>query len=124
MTKSGLSSPMNMALLLIVALLIGAIGGFLVGRAMLTPLPPAQVAAQPALNQLNDVLSAENVWIVEGFSCPMPDCHNPLATCQGELPRRIRDWINSQLASGRSGKDLREEVIRTHGQALYKLPLK
>ena len=52
----------------------------------------------------------------------MPGCTNPLLTCPGELPRRIRDWINQQRATGRPGDDIRAEIIRVHGQNLYKLP--
>ena len=120
MANSNLASRLNLVLLLLVGVLAGGIAGFFVGQANVPPVPTVVGSALP-LN-LNDVLALENVWIVEGFTCPMPDCQNPLTTCQGELPRRIRDWVNVQLAAGRSGQELRDEVIRTHGQALHKLP--
>ncbi|GAB4314187.1 MAG: hypothetical protein Kow0074_01050 [Candidatus Zixiibacteriota bacterium] len=110
------ASRINAFLILIVGLLVGGIAGYVVGHSSVN----TSVAGTAYLN-LNDVISNENAWIVEGLTCPMPGCTNPLLTCQGELPRRIRDWVNSQLAVGRPGQDIRAEIIRTHGANVQKL---
>lgn len=110
------ASRINAFLILIVGLLVGGIAGYIVGHSNVNT-----TAVGTAQLSLNDVLSNDNAWIVEGLTCPMAGCTNPLLTCQGELPRRIRDWVNSQLATGRPGQDIRAEIIRTHGANVQKL---
>jgi len=111
------AARINTILLLVVGVLAGGIVGYIIGhQGAAQNVIPGTVALQ-----LDDVLSAENAWIVEGLTCPMPGCYNPLLTCQGELPRRIRDWVNSQLRSGRAGEEIRAEIIATHGQNVQKI---
>ncbi|MEW5702181.1 MAG: hypothetical protein AB1792_08135 [Candidatus Zixiibacteriota bacterium] len=110
----------NLVLLFLVGLLAGGIGGFFIGRQEVGGVAATQTAVTPTV--LNDVIPVEDAWIVAGFSCPMPGCTNPLLNCPGELPRRIRDWVNSQLAAGRPGADIRAEIERVHGANLHKLP--
>jgi hypothetical protein len=119
MSNGNGSARINTLLFFLVGLLSGGIIGYLLGGADQAPVMPA--GTQPAITQLNDVLPVQDVWIVEGFSCPMPGCTNTLLECQGELPRRIRDWVNSQRALGRTGEDIRAEIIRKHGANLNKL---
>ncbi len=115
-TQSG--ARVNSVLLLIIGLLVGVIAGYMYGR---TDTPQQVVRSGGAANQfLNDRIAAENQWIVEGMNCPMPNCTNTLLECQGDLPRQIRHWVNSQLSAGRSGQDIRNEIIRTHGDNLFK----
>ncbi len=109
------ASRINTFLVLVVGLLVGGIAGYIVGHS-----GAGTAAVGTAQLNLNDVLSSEDAWIVEGLTCPMAGCANPLLTCQGELPRRIRDWVNSQLAAGRPGQDIRAEIIRTHGPNVQK----
>lgn len=111
------AARINTILLLVVGLLAGGIVGYIIGhQGAAQNVIPGTVALQ-----LNDVLSPDNAWIVDSLTCPMPGCYNPLLSCQGELPRRIRDWVNSQLNSGRSGDEIRAEIIATHGQNVLKL---
>jgi hypothetical protein len=119
MSAGNLTRLINTILLFVVGLLVGGITGYLVGQGRATG-SPATSATTSAI--LNDVLPVEDTWIVAGFSCPMTGCTNPLLSCPGELPRRIRDWINQQRAAGRAGDEIRAEIIRVHGQNLYKLP--
>jgi hypothetical protein len=119
MTDANAASRANLVLLFVVGLLAGGILGYIVGRQSANPTEVAPTGAASVV--LNDVLPVQDAWIVEGFSCPMPGCSNPLLTCSGELPRRIRDWVNSQRAAGRPGADIRAEIERVHGANLHKL---
>ena len=117
MTNAQTAGRINSILLLVIGLLAGAIAGYLYGRSGSPGGSPA-TAGNTAL--LNDRLAPENQWIVDGMNCPMPGCTNMLAECSGELPRKVRDWINRELAAGRSGQDVRSEIIRVHGDNLFK----
>jgi hypothetical protein len=110
----------NRVLVFAAGLLAGGIIGYMIAQSETAPIPAR--AALQSVAQLNDVLAVEDVWIVEGFSCPMPGCTQPLLTCQDALARQIRDWVNSQRATGRTGESIRGEIVQTHGAALNKLP--
>jgi hypothetical protein len=109
-----------MAMLLVIGFLVGGIAGYFLGQ---RSAPVSAVAGATSPLVLNDVLPVQDAWIVEGFTCPMPGCTNPLLTCTGELPRRIRDWVNQQRAAGRTGADIRAEIERVHGANLHKVAL-
>ena len=120
MANGNKAALINTLLIFVVALLVGGIAGYVIGQNGATPIAttaPVQTAAP-----LNDVLGIQDVWIVEGFSCPMPNCTRPLLSCPDPLARQIRDWVNSQLAAGRDGAAIRGEIVQTHGAALNKLP--
>ena len=117
MTNGQTAGRINSLLLLVIGLLVGVIAGYLYGR---SGNPGGTPAATGSTALLNDRLAPENLWIVEGMNCPMPGCTNKLAECSGELPRKVRDWINRELANGRSGQDIRSEIIRVHGDNLFK----
>ena len=119
MKIEGNPARINTLLLLLVGLLSGGIVGYLLAQSE-TSSTPATAAIQTTI-QLNDVLPIEDVWIVGGFSCPVPGCTKPLLTCQEALPRQIRDWVNSERVRGRSGEEIRAEIIQTHGPSLDKL---
>lgn len=119
MTDSTTAARINTLLVLLVGILSGVIIGYIFGHTMGDGLS----ANTPVAASLNDVLSPEDAWIVDGLTCPMPGCTNPLLVCQSELSRRIRDWVNSQLKAGRPGEAIRGEIIRKHGQNLFKLGL-
>ncbi|HUU45928.1 MAG TPA: hypothetical protein VM118_09360 [Acidobacteriota bacterium] len=103
--------------------LVGLLAGVIIGYAVGEPDGVRPVARGAITVQFNDVLAPENAWIVEGFICPMPNCTNPLLTCPGELSRRIRDWVNSQLQLGRPGQAIRAEIVEKHSQNLFKAGL-
>ncbi len=117
MANAQAATRVNSVLLLIIGLLIGVIGGYLYGRSNNTG---GTAAVSGATSFLNDRLAQENQWIVEGMNCPMANCTNTLLECSGDLPRQIRDWVNKQVAAGRAGQDIRNEIIRTHGDQLFK----
>lgn len=117
MANAQMASRVNAGLLLIIGLLVGLIGGYLYGR---SENPGGTATTANPTSFLNDRLAQENQWIVGGMNCPMPGCTNTLLECSGDLPRQIRDWVNKQVAAGRAGQDIREEIIRTHGDQLFK----
>lgn len=110
----------NMVLLVVVALLAGGIVGYLVAREDAPP-PVTTVAPVQTGAPLNDILDVKDAWIVEGFSCPTPNCTNSLLTCMDPLARQIRGWVNNQLAMGRDGASIRAEIVQVNGAALNKL---
>jgi hypothetical protein len=116
MTASTSAARINTLLVLLVGVLSGVIIGYILGHTTEGGLP----AGTPATVNLNDTIAPDDAWIVDGLTCPMPGCMNPLLVCQSDLSRRIRDWVNSQLKAGRSGESIREEIIQTHGQNLFK----
>ena len=112
MTDANASRWINTVLALLAGLLSGLILGYSVGhntssfdRATVSPV-----------TQRNDTIAPVNSWIVEGLTCPMPGCMNPLLVCQ----RRIREWVNEQLKLGRPGEDIRTEIIRVHASNVRK----
>lgn len=120
MSSANKAALINMVLLTLVAFMGGGIAGYLVGQNQAPPsvtATPVQTAAS-----LNDVLAVDDVWIVEGFSCPTPGCTNPLLRCTHPLARQIRDWVNKQRALGRDGQALRGEIIQVNGANLNNLP--
>jgi hypothetical protein len=116
MTRSGAARSINALLVFLIGLLSGVILGYMVGHTAGNG-PPTVTQTNV---RLNDVLSVDNAWIVEGFTCPMPGCTNPLLLCQGELSRRIREWVNAQVRAGRPGREIRQEIIQKHGDNLFK----
>ena len=115
MPSPSTTTRINTLLVFLIGLMSGMILGYILG-----PGRTADVQGRPAAApQLNDVLSVEDVWIVEGLDCPAPGCTNPLRSCQSEVSRRIRDWINSQRRAGRPGESIRTEIIRVHGSRLF-----
>jgi hypothetical protein len=120
MSNANKAGLINTVLLTLVALLGGGIAGYLVGQSQ----APRAVATNPVqvATPLNDIISVQDVWIVDGFSCPTPGCTNPLLTCTHPLARQIRDWVNKQRGMGRDGQSIRAEIIQVNGANLNNLP--
>ena len=116
MANSNAPARVNGILLVLVGLLVGLIAGYLIG--VKSGFVNANVMTQAT--RLNDIIASDNAWIVDGLTCPMPGCMNPLAVCQSDVSRRIRAWVNEQLALGRPGDDIRAEIIRVHGANVLK----
>lgn len=117
MANAQTGGRVNSLLLLVIGLLVGVIAGYMYGRSE-NPTGTSNITGTTGF--LNDRIAPENQWIVEGLNCPMPGCTNTLLECSGDLPRQIRDWVNKQIAAGRAGQDIRNEIIRTHGDNLFK----
>ena len=116
MTNANASGWINTVLVLLAGLLSGLILGYSVGH---NTSSFDQATVSP-VTQRNDTIAPENSWIVEGLTCPMPGCTNPLLVCQSEVARRIREWVNEQLKLGRPGEDIRTEIIRVHASNVRK----
>lgn len=120
MTKEQTPSPINLPMLLIVSLLGGGIAGFFAGEQSSNRPPTAVTGVLPV--NLNDIIPIEFTSIVEGLSCPSPGCTNTLLNCQGELARRLRGWVNTQIAAGRPAEEITAGIIKTHGPQVFKIP--
>ena len=107
---------MNSLLLTVVGFLIGVILGYMYGY---SEDPGYTSSAAGNATSLNDYIAPENRWILEGMNCPSPNCTKTLLKCTGDVARRHRDWVNKQLTAGRSGRDIRNELIQNHGDALF-----
>jgi len=116
MANSNTSRRINTLLVLLAGLLSGLILGYAIGQSFFS----VSRATMLPVAQRNDTIAPANTWIVEGLTCPMPGCMNPLETCQSEVARRIREWVNEQLKLGRPGEDIRNEIIRVHGSNVLK----
>ena len=116
MTNANAPARVNGVLLVLVGLLAGLIVGYAIGAKM----APSNANILTQTTARNDVIPPDNAWIVDGLTCPMVGCTNPLAICQSDIARSIRIWVNGQLALGRPGEDIRAEIIRVHGANVLK----
>jgi hypothetical protein len=116
MASSNTSGWINSLLVVLVGLLSGLILGYAIGQ---NTSSFNHATTSPA-SQQDDIITPNNSWIVEDLTCPMPGCMNPLLTCQSEVTRRIRVWLNEQLKLARPGEDIRMEIIRVHGANVLK----
>jgi len=122
MSTKNNAALINVVLLVLVALMGGGIAGYFVGQSQRQPAMTTVAPIQMTTTPLNDVLSVQDVWIVEGFSCPTPGCTNPLLTCTHPLALQIRDWVNKQRGMNRDGQSIRQEIIQVNGANLNNLP--
>lgn len=117
MNGSSKGQPVNAILMALVGLLIGFIGGYWVGRG--NALPAGTVATQAAVAQCPHSLEEKDRWILAGFRCPgtadaqvlLLDCHCPTA-------HGIMDEVKSELAAGKTGEQVREQITQEFGDRL------
>jgi hypothetical protein len=115
------SQIVNLMMMFVVCLMLGAIGGYWVAdlRQPAAPNPVGRIPGGGA-TLITDVLPLEQAWIVEGLTCPHPNCTNTLRDCEHATARQIRAQVNSQLATGRSGEAITAQIISRHGKAVFK----
>lgn len=107
----------NAILMALVGLLIGFIGGYWAGRG--TALPAGNVATQATTAECPHSLDQKDRYILAGFRCPgtetaqtlLLDCHCPTA-------HGIMDQVKSELAAGKRGETVREELTQQYGDKL------
>ena len=112
----GRSAPLNLILITILGVLIGGIGGFILGQR-----GPIAVTADPGIAPPDPfALSVQDEYIIAGFSCPAPACQDPLLTCHCNEANEIKSSIKQELAQGKEGSVVREEMIQKYGAQLRK----
>lgn len=110
-------TSVNAILLTLVALLIGFIGGYFVGRD--NPLPAGTVATQATTQECPHQLDEKDRWILAGFRCPGTDnAQVLLLDCHCYTAHGIMDQVKSELAAGKSGDQIREEILQQYGDRL------
>ena len=106
----------NPALVLVLALLVGGMAGYLVGqRGPITVLSDPGVAPPDPY-----ALSPEDEYIIAGFSCPAPACQDPLITCHCEVANKVKTKVKEELQQGKDGAVVREDLIQEYGAQLRK----
>ncbi len=102
------------ALILVFCLLLGGIAGFVVGQG--GPMA-SSVQVQTGVDPTR--LSAVDEYIVSGFRCPSPACPNcELKTCECEESQRVRERVKQELAQGKDGTAIRQELMTQYGSQL------
>jgi hypothetical protein len=110
------SGSLNLALVMVLGLLAGFIGGYMVGQH-----GPIAVTADPGVAPPCPFeLSAADEYIIAGFSCPAPVCQDPLLTCHCDEAHEIKTKIKQELGQGKDGSVIREELIQRYGAQLRK----
>lgn len=113
------AAKVNTALMLIVGLLVGFIGGYLIGQNNPGGIPSGSVATQTGAVQCPHALAPADRWILAGFRCPgtdslqaaLVDCHCPVA-------HGIQDRVKSELELGHTGERIRQELMDEYGRRL------
>jgi len=105
----------NIILLLLVGLLVGFIGGYVVGNQGAPAGAGSFDLGNPATTCPHE-LDPGDRHILAGFVCPAPECADQILDCHCATAHQIKDQVKQLLAEGRS-----PEEIRTQIQAQYKL---
>lgn len=116
---NGSKSGMNAVLLVMVGLLVGFIGGYLVGQGIqpAATVGGTQTAATAAA--CPHALDIKDAWIVAGFRCPgTPDAQVLLSDCHCPTSHGIEDRVKSELANGKTGDQIRQELMAEYGDQL------
>jgi len=104
----------NPLLILTLSLLISGIAGFVVGQS--GPIA-SSVEVQTGIDPTR--LSAVDEYIVTGFKCPSPACPScELKTCGCEESQRVREKVKQELAQGKDGSVVRQELMVQYGSQL------
>lgn len=107
---AGISPP----LMLVFSLLLGGIAGFVVGQG-------GPIASSVAVQTGTDptLLSALDEYIIAGFRCPSPACPTcELKNCECEESQKIREHVKQELAQGKDGTVIRQELMVQYGSQL------
>ncbi|HEX9750862.1 MAG TPA: hypothetical protein VGB22_06220 [candidate division Zixibacteria bacterium] len=113
-TQPGQQGGVNLALVLVVSLLLGFVGGFLFGQNG----PAAAGVATTVINRCPHTLDLEDQYILAGFKCPNPADQVPLNGCHCMLAHQIMDRVKDELGQGKSGSEIRREIETEYGSRL------
>ena len=115
-------SGTNVVLMAVVGLLVGFIGGYFIGQH--SAQQSAALANTAAVGAANGVvcphqLDAKDQWIIAGFRCPNTDTAQvALLGCHCPVAHNIEDLVKAQLASGKTGQQVRDQLMMEYGDRL------
>lgn len=102
------------ALVLALCLLLGGVAGFMVGQG-------GPIASSVAVQTGTDptLLTALDEYIIAGFRCPSAACPScELRTCECEQSQGLREKVKQELAQGKDGAVIRQELMVQYGSQL------
>lgn len=102
------------SLMLVLCLLLGGMAGFAVGQG-------GPIASSVAVQTGSDPtrLSPVDEYIVGGFRCPSAACPScELKTCGCEESQKLREKVKQELAQGKDGAVVRQELMVQYGSSL------
>ena len=113
------SSAVNVVLMALVGLLVGFIGGYFVGQRS-APAGAGTVAANAAgVVNCPHQLETKDQWIIAGLRCPgTEDAQVALLGCHCTIAHTIEDRVKSELAAGKTGQQIRDELMMEYGARL------
>lgn len=115
MTTSRTSGfPAHPALLLVLGILLGFLGGIFVGQRGPMAVSTGALAQGPCPHELASV----DEYIIAGLICPIPPCTDPLLTCHCDGAHEIKNRIKQELGQGKDGLVIREELKIQYGALL------
>ncbi len=113
MQKQGSTGP-NSYLVLVLAALIGIMGGYFVGQQ--GPIS-AQVATQTIVDPT--MLTPLDEYIIAGFRCPSAACPScELKACECDQAKSIRSKVQQELGQGKNGTEIRTDLMAQYGDQL------
>jgi hypothetical protein len=104
----------NPTLVLVFCLLVGGVAGFFVGQG-------GPIASSVAVQTGTDptLLTALDEYIIAGFRCPSPACPQcELRNCECAESQGIRERVKQELAQGKDGTVIRQELMAQYGAQL------
>ena len=108
-------SSVNPILILLLAVLLGGIAGYVFssgGKIAAT----SNTATAPCPHELGPA----DEYIIAGFTCPSPACQDGLIECHCEVAHNIKDKVMQELAQGKDGTMIRNDLIQQYGADLKK----
>ena len=109
MSNQSRTGQVSSALLLLVGLLAGFIGGYAISHRGTPPAASALDAVAAAGNCPYELAPADRD-ILEGFKCPAVTCSDLLLDCHCEVAHKIKQTVKQLLAEGKSPEEVRSEV--------------
>ncbi|MBI3872184.1 MAG: cytochrome c-type biogenesis protein CcmH [candidate division Zixibacteria bacterium] len=116
------SGSVNVVLMALVGVLVGFIGGYWIGQH--SQVGVAVQAANLATANNGETfcpyaLDAKDEWILAGFRCPNTDTvQASLLGCHCSVAHGIKDKVKKELAAGKGGQQIRDEMIAEYGNRL------
>jgi len=97
------------ALLFLVGLMAGFVGGYAISH---RGAPPAAAALDAVTRATADpyALAPADRDIIEGFKCPAPMCSDLILDCHCDTANRIKQTVKQLLSEGKSPEEVRSEV--------------
>lgn len=109
----------NVVLIALVGLLVGFIGGYVIAQKTSGGFAGSGTVSGTAATICPHELDAEDQWILVGFRCPGTDSvQTSLLGCHCNTAHGIKDFVKAELAAGKSGQTIREELIARYGDRL------